>query len=94
VATAARFYGHQALARIAGTKGSAKATLRRVTSTRRATRYAVTWKVNGATYSGTLEISLPARNSQHWWRYSGNLVRKDKAGARHIRFAAKRVFVR
>lgn len=94
VAPAARFYGHQALARIAGTKGSGKATLRLVKSTRRATRFAVTWKVNGATYSGTVEISLPARNSQHWWRYSASLVRKDKAGVRHVRFGAKRVFVR
>jgi|tagenome__1003787_1003787.scaffolds.fasta_scaffold20980933_3 hypothetical protein len=94
VAPAARFYGHQALARIAGTKGSAKAALRRITSTRRATSFAVTWKVNGSTYSGTLEISLSAKNSQHWWRYAANLVRKDKAGVRHIRFSAKRVFVR
>jgi Ca-dependent carbohydrate-binding module xylan-binding/Lysyl oxidase len=94
VSRAARFYGHQALARIAGTKGSGRATLRRVTSTRRATRFAVSWQVNGSTYSGTIEVSLPAKNSQHWWRYAANLVRKDKAGMRHIRFGAKRVFVR
>jgi hypothetical protein len=93
VGRAARFYAHQALARIAGTKSSGRAKVRCASSSRTASSCSVSWKVNGAAYSGTLEISLPKKNSQHWWRYTTNLVRKDKAGVRHLRFAARRVRV-
>src|SRR5204862_3292209 len=60
VPRAARFYAHQALQRIAGTKGSAKAKVRCASGGRRASSCTVSWKVNGATYTGTLEVSLPA----------------------------------
>jgi hypothetical protein len=92
VKPAARFYAHQALDRIVGTS-SVKATLRCAGSSRRASSCAVSWRVNGSTYSGTVDISLPKKNSQHWWIYRAKLVRKSKAGLTHIRRAPTRVVV-
>jgi fibronectin type 3 domain-containing protein len=92
VSRAARFYAHQALQRIVGT-GSAKARVRCASSSRRAARCAIDWRVNGTRYSGTLDISLPRKNSEHWWVYRAKLVRKNASGVRHIGRAPKRVFV-
>jgi fibronectin type 3 domain-containing protein len=92
VKPAARFYAHLALQRIVGA-GSSKAKVRCASSSRRAARCVIGWRVNRSTYSGTLDISLPKKNNQYWWVYSARLVRKDASGIRHINRAPKRVFV-
>ncbi len=88
----ARFFAHQALQKVVG-KGSAKARLRCTRASRRGFRCAVSWRVAGSSYKGTVEVSLPQHNNQYWWIYRARLVRRGAAGFKQIRTTLRRVQV-
>ena len=93
VPRSARFFAHQALQRVVGS-GSSKARLRCVRHGRAAFSCATSWHLKGATYRGSVRISLPPRNADHWWLFQASLVRREGKVVTRLQRGRTRVLVR